>query len=329
MLLDLINDIMDISKIEAGQMTLIPVHVKVSRVISNIVDTYEMLMNRNDSGTIRKVDLKVNMAPDLSDLQILADKTRLEQVLSNLMSNAVKFTSQGYIEIGCRRRNSYSMLEFYVKDTGIGIKEEYQSMIFERFRKVEDDKSQLYRGTGLGLAISSHLVSLMGGTMKVESQPGKGSGFSFTLPLNESSAVRKPGQNDRKTENTLPDLSQYNILIAEDDISNFNYIKKLLQKTNAVVHHATNGRKALEIMMDHPEIKLILMDIKMPVMDGIETLHELRKRNIQIPVIAQTAYALANDRERLTQEGFDEYISKPISAPLFYKMVAELLGLCG
>ncbi|MFO7369847.1 MAG: two-component regulator propeller domain-containing protein [Bacteroidales bacterium] len=329
MLLDLINDIMDISKIEAGQMTLLPVNVKLSRVISNIVDTYEMLMNRNDSGTIRKVDLKVNMAPGLNDLQIIADKTRLEQVLSNLMSNAVKFTSQGFIEIGCRRQNSDSMLEFYVKDTGIGIKEEYQSMIFERFRKVEDDKTQLYRGTGLGLAISSHLVSLMGGTMKVESQPGKGSEFSFTLPLNESSAVKKPGQTERKTENALSDLSGYDILIAEDDISNFNYIKKLLQKTNAVVHHAANGRKVLEIMTDHPEIKLILMDIKMPVMDGIETLHELRKRNIQIPVIAQTAYALANDRERLTQEGFDEYISKPISAPLFYKMVAELLGLCG
>ncbi|MBN1142931.1 MAG: response regulator [Bacteroidales bacterium] len=328
MLLDLINDIMDISKIEAGQMTLLPVNVKLSRVISNIVDTYEMLMNRNDSGTIRKVDLKVNMAPDIHDMQIKADKTRLEQVLSNLMSNAVKFTSQGCIEIGCRRNHSTDMIEFYVKDTGIGIKEEYQAMIFERFRKVEDDKTQLYRGTGLGLAISSHLVTLMGGTMKVESQPGKGSEFSFTLPLNESASVNKSGQTEKKAENAIPDLGQYDILIAEDDISNFNYIKKLLQKANALVHHAENGRKVLEIMTDHPEIKLILMDIKMPAMDGIETLHELRKLNIQIPVIAQTAYALANDRERLSEEGFDEYISKPISAPLFYKMVAELLGLC-
>jgi CheY-like chemotaxis protein len=308
-------------------MQLVLAPLVLNSVINNLKEIFEMLLKRKQVSSNKSVAFHVNIPVEINNLHIIADKLRLEQVLSNLINNALKFTKEGYIEIGCARMSEKNMLEFYVKDTGIGIKEENLDLIFERFRKVEDDKTQLYRGTGLGLAISNHLVSLMGGTMSVISKYGEGSVFYFTIPLDILHAPVEQPIINQESKNTIPDLRNVGIVVAEDDISNFNYIKKLLQRTHANVFHAENGKQVLNIFQDHQEIQLILMDIKMPVLDGIETLHALRNMNVQIPIIAQTAYALANDMQRLKNEGFDEYISKPINADKFYRMLVNLLRI--
>lgn len=324
-LLDLISDILDISKIEAGQMELNLREVSLGTVIHDLVGIFDLFMRRDNVGSTKPVQLKMAIGDELLRTIIMTDNLRLTQVISNLINNAIKFTSTGYIEVGCTKLPKVEMLEFYVKDTGIGIKEENQQLVFERFRKIEDDKSTLRRGTGLGLAISYQLVNLLGGSMRLTSKVGEGSVFYFTIPLIKSDSPYLPVQRDEFTS-ALPDFNNCPILVAEDDMANFNYIDKLLKRAKAKVIHAANGKQVLNLLKNNYDVKLILMDIKMPEMDGIETLHELRKINIRIPVIAQTAYALADEVVRLKKEGFDEYISKPIQREYLYFLISKYLN---
>jgi signal transduction histidine kinase/ligand-binding sensor domain-containing protein/CheY-like chemotaxis protein len=323
-LLDLINDILDISKIEAGQMEMVLKPVILEVVINDMIGIFDLLMKRKEIKSAKQVTLKTDIKDEIYKTQIITDKLRLEQILSNLISNAIKFTEKGYIELGCSRLPGSAMLEFYVKDTGIGIKEENLELIFGRFTKIEDDISQLHRGTGLGLSISYQLVNLLGGTMHLTSKPGEGSVFYFTIPLIESEVHYIPLQTQKKIS-TILDLSDFTILVAEDDISSFRYIERLLRKNKVKIFHAMNGREVLDILQNNHDINLILMDIKMPVMDGIEALHEIRRMKVQIPVIAQTAYAMANEVVKLKNEGFDEYISKPVNPEDFYQKINQLL----
>ncbi len=324
-LLDLISDILDISKIEAGQLQLDLQEASLEVVVNDVVGIFDMFMARDDIGSNKQVELKVALDEDLRRTHIITDSLRLTQVISNLINNAVKFTAKGYIEVGCNKVPDLEMLEFYVKDTGIGIKPEHQKMVFERFRKVEEDKSQLHRGTGLGLAISYQLVNLMGGSMRLTSEFGKGTVFYFTIPLIKSDAPYVAHEKIL-APNALPDFKNCKVLVAEDDISNFNYIDKLLKKVHIEVCHANNGKEVLKIMETMKDIRLILMDIKMPIMDGIETLHELQKQQIKVPVIAQTAYALADEIVKLKREGFDEYLSKPIQRDYLYLLLSKYLS---
>lgn len=323
-LLDLINDILDISKIEAGQLELDMREVSVDALINDILGIFEMFMKRDDMGSNKPVEFKVVVDQKVRDLVIIADHLRLTQVLTNLINNAVKFTDEGYIELGCSKKKGKEILEFYVKDTGIGIKETDQPLVFERFRKLENDRAHLHRGTGLGLAISSQLVNLMGGTMRLDSKYGKGSTFFFTIPL-IASGSGKSLISSEKVNFKMPNLKNKVILVAEDEISNFNYIDRLLKETGATVLHAEDGKQVLHLLENNNIVDLILMDIKMPSMDGIETLHELCKRGFGIPVIAQTAYALADEIVKLKKEGFDEYLSKPIQRELLYTTIQKCL----
>jgi signal transduction histidine kinase len=324
-LLELINDILDISKIEAGQLELDMHEVSLEGIINDITGIFEMFMKREDLGSNKSVELKVSIEENLRKTNIITDNLRLSQVLSNLINNAIKFTRKGYIEVGCSRMTDSEMLRFYVKDTGIGIKEEHQPLVFERFRKLEDDKFQLHRGTGLGLAISYQLVSLMGGNMGLESEYGKGSIFYFTIPVISSTSSYKPIPKKIQTEN-IPDFKNMAILVAEDDEANFNYIDKLLKKANVKVFHAEDGKQAIHLLEMHNEIKIVLMDIKMPVMDGIEALKIIKSSGICIPVIAQTAYALADEVVKLKKAGFDEYVSKPIQRENLYAVITKYLS---
>ncbi|MBN2814208.1 MAG: response regulator, partial [Bacteroidales bacterium] len=321
-LLELINDILDISKIEAGQLELDLHEVSLDALLSDQVVVFDMLLKRDDIGLNKDMAFKLSIDNDIRDITIVTDSVRLNQVLSNLLNNAVKFTREGYIELGCRKLPDAEMLEFYVRDTGIGIREENQQMVFERFRKVEEDKERLHRGTGLGLAISNQLVNLMGGSMHLTSKVGEGSVFYFTIPLIRSNASLIQVSSRQKEFNGI-DLSGVKIVVAEDDAANFNYIERLLRKTKAIVYHAETGRQVLDILNREKDIRLILMDIKMPEMDGIEALHALRKLNFTMPVIAQTAYALADEVVKLKREGFDEYISKPIQQDLLFAILAS------
>ncbi len=323
-LLDLINDILEISKIESGQLELHPKEVLLEEVINNMIGLFDMLIKRKETNQNKRIELKINIEETILKTRIITDKLRLEQVLTNLISNAIKFTNQGYIEIGCSKTQDINMLQFYVKDTGVGMKDEDQHIVFDRFRKIEKDVSNIQRGAGLGLTISKQLVNILGGSIYLNSKIGEGSVFYFTIPLMQPDSTYK-ADVIIKRRNQIPNLSGFQILVAEDDESNFIYIQQLLHNTHAKIIHAINGKEVLKIMSNHHQIQLILMDIRMPVIDGIQTLHELKKLNVRIPVIAQTAYSMEDEVIKLRKEGFDDYISKPIQREQLYCILKKYL----
>ncbi|MBN2813078.1 MAG: response regulator [Bacteroidales bacterium] len=324
-LLDLINDILDISKIESGQMQVERNTVALKDIISELKGIFGVLLQRIEIGHNKNIELRFSIPDEILQLTIVTDRRKILQVLSNLLSNALKFTREGYIEIGCcRHLPDDRMLEFYVRDTGIGIKEEHLGLIFERFRKVEENKERLQRGTGLGLAIARQLVQLLCGRIWAESVVNKGSTFYFIIPFIIPEML--PTSPQENTPGTLHfDFDHLQILVAEDDFSNYQYLKKLLKKTGAEIVHARDGMEALQALETNMNIALVLLDIKMPVMDGIETLKEMKLRKIGVPVIAQTAYALADEIVRLKKEGFDDYITKPIRPAELYQKIGRFI----
>ncbi len=323
-LLNIINDIIDFSKIEAGHIDVIIKEIKLSSLFDHLKDTYINELKKEQLVSHKNIELHLNLPEQLKEKVIYTDEIRLMQILNNLISNAIKFTHQGHIEIGCELNEEKEIIKFYVKDTGIGIKPEHIEVIFDRFRKIEEQEDgYLYRGTGLGLAITKKLVTLLGGEIWVESKYNEGSIFSFTIPYKNGSTKPEPQQAEIK--NLIPDLFNFSILVAEDDYANFEYISRVLQATNAKIFHAINGKQVLHIMFDHPEIKLILMDIRMPEMDGIMALKELRNRGIQVPVVALTAYALSDEIRLLINEGFNGYLIKPVAASEVYATLVKFL----
>jgi CheY-like chemotaxis protein len=232
----------------------------------------------------------------------------------NLLDNALKYTEEGFVEFGYTvedTSNKFENIKFFVKDTGIGLSREQQEKIFSRFTKIETNKKKIYRGAGLGLAISKNLVNLLEGDIWVESEINIGSTFYFTIPYSGGTAnkvnvkVKKTAISDFK----WPDKT---ILIAEDEDSNYLYFKMILSKTKVNILRAETGLKAIE-MYNANKIDLILMDIKMPEMDGLEATKIIKKENKSVPIIALTAFAMENDEKISFEAGCDEYISKPIN----------------
>ncbi|NJK86384.1 MAG: response regulator [Bacteroidales bacterium] len=219
---------------------------------------------------------------------------KVKQTLINVLGNALKFTKSGSIEVGGRIENKNLLI--YVKDSGIGIDQQFHSAIFERFRQISSEVSVINKGVGLGLAISKSYIELLGGKIWVESKQGIGSTFYFTIPYEPifHQPVKKP---EIKKDSTF-DFSNLNILVAEDDDFNYLLVEKLLQETNAMVMRAVDGLEAVQLFKKSPEINFILMDIKMPVLNGLEATREIRKLNQSIPIIAITAYALKMKRKQ-------------------------------
>ena len=313
-LLSIINDILDISRIEAG---LVNVKSELFNLNSVINEVYEMF---RPSANQKKLLIKTEI-PDKAQ-NILSDKTKITQILSNLVSNAIKFTNFGEITIGCR--SDQNTIEIYVSDTGIGIPADMHQLIFERFRQVEESYTKKYGGTGLGLAISKNLVEMLGGTISVKSETGKGSVFSVFIPVVHSFEKKIIVSSDVKQYNA-EQLNNKTILIAEDEFINFYYLEELLRFSNAKIIHAINGIEAVEIALD-PTLKpdMILMDIKMPEMNGIEATKKIREKNPSIPIIAQTAYSLENDRQTAIDAGCNDFIAKPVSYEVFFTILKYL-----
>jgi signal transduction histidine kinase len=311
-LLNLINEVIDISKIEAGELNIEKKVCNLSQIIVEIINQYE-----EQKAILFKANIKLQTPPYVADsnLSIITDNIKIRQILINLIENALKFTEQGYIEVGLdiKPLNGKDSVIVYVKDTGIGISEDAKNFIFERFRKVENTGAdKLYRGAGLGLAISKRLVELLGGKIWVESEVGKGSVFYFSLPYetnghDQSSIVR--------TKSTLKTSYNWNdklALIAEDEPANYKYLESLLSQTNIRLLWAKNGIETCE-MIEKNNVDIILMDIRMPLMDGYEATKRIKKLNKNIPIIAQTAYAQENEKQEILNAGCDEYITKPFS----------------
>lgn len=318
-LLTVINDIIDISKIESGQLVISNVRFNLNELLHKVLMTFE---NVKTNAGKSQLNLLLEKGFSDRDSNITCDDVRLSQVLNNLLGNALKFTSSGFIKCGYRHENGN--LLFYVEDTGKGIPEDKQQFIFERFRQVEESNTRQFGGTGLGLSISKGLVELMGGTLWVNSDKNKGSTFYFTLPGNVMATAQVPVQMQQipKPEGRFNGLT---ILIAEDILSNFNLLQIMLQKTGATLLYAEDGAQAVKICRDHDDIDLVLMDIQMPEMNGFEATREIRKFLPDLPIIALTAYAFEEDKIRVLDAGCNDFIAKPIDKEGLISKLSEFL----
>lgn len=310
-LMRLIDDIIDIAKIEAGQVN---VHISECLVRDLFKELHLMFIQNLKRLGKENVEIKVQWDWPSDELAIYTDPFRLKQILVNLLSNAAKFTEEGEIALGIREDKEGIL--FYVKDTGIGIREEKQKVIFDRFMQGHETKTKLYGGTGLGLAISKNLTEILGGEIGVESTTGQGSTFWFILPRNEvplkhEAALRKPRSDVRSWEGKL-------ILIAEDDHSNYYFLYEAIRDTGVKIIWAKDGEETLELFRENPGLDLVLMDIHMPLMNGYECTRVIKEERPELPVIAQTAYAMSGEREVSREAGCNDYLAKPIK-------VSELL----
>jgi PAS domain S-box-containing protein len=310
-LMRLIDDIIDIAKIEAGQVN---VHISECFIKDLFKELHLMFIQNIRRSGKENVSMRLSWNWPLNELAIYTDPFRLKQIMINLLSNAVKFTDEGEVVLGLEEHPEG--IYFFVKDSGIGIREEKQKIIFDRFMQGHETKTKLYGGTGLGLAISKNLTEILGGRIGVESKSGEGSKFWFILPRNEvplkyEAALRTPSNNMRSWEDKK-------ILIAEDDQSNYYFLFEALKDTGVEILWSKDGEETMEMFRANKDINLVLMDINMPQKNGYECTREIKKERPNLPVIAQTAYAMSGEREISREAGCDNYLSKPIK-------VSELL----
>lgn len=320
-LLNLIDDIIDIAKIEAGEIKIKATECNPKQLIDELKQTFE-----GYKASLGKEKIKLITYLPEERLLFKADAFRLRQILTNLVSNAIKFTEEGKVAIHLRVKNN-RLLEFSVEDTGIGLSKEELNSVFSRFKRTSKSEEKNIAGTGLGLSISKNLVELLGGQMWVSSEVGKGTRFWFELPY-----VHVPKKEDDSSQKQkLLDSKRYNwgnrtFLIAEDDDSSYIYLKELLKKTNARLVRAVNGREVVEAVKFSDTIDCILMDIQMPFLNGYEATREIRKLNSTIPIIAQTAFAMEGDKEKSILAGCDDYITKPVQPRNLLEKISQFLS---
>jgi signal transduction histidine kinase len=311
-LLQLIDDIIDSAKIEAKQLKITKETFEVGLILKEIFAIYSKTKLSRGKNNI---ELRINMADGERPLYIKSDLVRFKQIFSNLLDNAFKYTDRGFIEFGYREPLE-GFIPFYVRDSGIGISPKKHELVFERFGQADNSISRSYGGTGLGLNICKNLVELLGGNIWVESEPGKGALFIFTLPYQryngQSIDKEEKLSNQAKIDLEHFDWQNFTILVAEDDDLNYRVIELALKKTKAELLRAKNGSEAVEACRTNGQIALVLMDIQMPKMDGYQATKLIKQQRSSLPIIAQTAFAMADEEKKCLQEGCDDYISKPI-----------------
>ncbi|HEX2934984.1 MAG TPA: ATP-binding protein [Bacteroidales bacterium] len=299
-LLSIVNDILTVARIQTGQEVANYTVVNVNKLCDSLQYIF------NSKATEKRLLLSVSHPLSNENAEIFTDTTKLNQILSNLISNSLRFTHSGTIDFGYVRKGEF--LEFYVKDTGIGIKPEHQEFIFERFAQADVSINKKYGGTGLGLSICKAYVQLLGGKIWVESTFGQGAEFLFTIPYKE--VISTENQESRDVQKTVE--RHRTILIAEDEDYNYQLIAEILSGKNITLLYARNGFEAVEICKRSARIDLVLMDIKMPEMDGQTAMRIIKGLRPNLPIIAQTAYVLSDEKEHLMKSGFVDYITKPI-----------------
>ena len=314
-LLNTITNYMDISLLTSGSMTVVKMDFFPVMILRKIFDHYKTICSD------RNLELFLEIPEQSENLSVRSDKEIFQKVMTHLLDNAVKFTEKGSIHFGYKIMED--QLEFFVKDTGFGISKYSLDNIFNRFIKEDHGPARQSEGSGLGLSIAKGMIEIIGSTIKVESEVGVGSSFSFSIPLlkqhMESVSYALNQENEKLAGITL-------ILVAEDDQTNFFYLNALLKlETGATVIHASNGREAIELFKANPDIGLILMDMKMPDIDGFEAIRQIKQIRQDVPVIAITAYAMSGDKERILAAGCDGYISKPISKKNLLKKMGEFV----
>jgi PAS domain S-box-containing protein len=317
-LLIIINTILDIAKIDSGQISINIEKCNISNLFSELFIFFKEYQKRLKK---EQIDFSYQTKCELLRYDIYTDATKLKQVLINLINNAFKFTDKGKIEFGCKL-DSNNNLVFYVSDTGIGIPPDKHSLIFERFYQVPREKDFINHGNGLGLPIVKGLLELLGGEIWLTSEPGKGSTFFLSVPYKElEPPIDVPKEIEEQTEYTFPN---YEILVVEDDPFNAEYIREILSGTGLNVIIAENSNATMQLMASHSPV-LVLMDIRLPGMDGYELTRILKKNNPELIIIAQTAYAAQEDRQKALDAGCSDYISKPLKGNLLLSIINKHL----
>jgi len=314
-LMTTINDIIEISKLEAGQLKVQISDVDISAVMDYLFGFFKH--QADETG----IQLKVNNRLSGTDAIIRADRQKLEGVLINLIRNAIKFTRKGFVEFGSHLENG--QLLFYVRDTGIGIPTDRLKAIFDRFVQADIKLTRPYEGSGLGLSIAKGYTELLGGKIEVESEEGKGSTFNFFIPFQPAkSRIRKTAATS--FSKGKPRGKKLILITEDDEISNL-LLEEIFAEKDFELLHTVNGEDAVKASKEHPDIDLILMDIRLPGMNGIEATQQIRKFNKKVPILAQTAYAMPGDKENALKAGCNDYISKPIDKQSLLAKINRLL----
>ncbi|RPH26708.1 MAG: response regulator [Bacteroidales bacterium] len=315
-LLSIINDIINISTIEAGQEKVHEGKVSINSMIIDIYNQFHLAANE------KSIELYYKTFTSDDEATVVSDEAKLIEILSNLINNAIKFSNKGSIEFGYTIKDNE--FEFFVKDSGIGIPESMHENIFKRFYQVETNSDRTYGGSGLGLSISKAYVEMLGGKIWVNSQVDSGSIFYFTIPYKKAT-VNKLYNTHYPTPEKKLTSEKKTILVAEDEDLNYNYMFELFSGTNFTIIRARNGFEAVELFKSIIQIDLVLMDIKMPIMNGYEATRKIKDINPKIPIIAQTAYAHESDKAKAFENGCDDYISKPFKKDMLISKINNLL----
>ncbi|MEA3504090.1 MAG: ATP-binding protein [Bacteroidota bacterium] len=322
-MLNTINDIIDISKIESGQVEVANSEVSVNSVLK---EQYNFFYQQ-----VRSKGLELNYKSSLTDSEarIITDPHKLEGILTNLLKNAVKYTKTGEITMGCRLKDKAvkedgKFIEFYVKDTGIGVPADRVEAIFNRFEQADIADTRVFEGSGLGLAISKSYVEMLGGEIGVSSKEGLGSTFTFSIPYTKQVEKESDAKENinKEPQTSFSDLS---VIIAEDDKTSIIFFNAMFKNKFNKIIYTTTGKETIEKFRENPDTDVILMDIKMPVMNGYDATKEIRKFNKDVTIIAQTAYGLTGDKDKALEVGCDDYIAKPIKKEILFEKIRTCL----
>lgn len=320
-LVSIIDDLIEMSKIDSNQITPNLNSVNIEDCVSEIYNSVKITIPKN-----KKIDFKLIKSEEPLPHNVFTDVVKLKQVLINLLTNAIKFTNEGFITVSYNWSKKKNNIEFTIEDSGLGIEKTNQEFIFERFRRIDGDYSIKVGGLGLGLAITKAYVELLGGTISLKSEIGEGSKFKFTLPLMFDKREDIVLEKTETVKDTITSqVKDRIILIAEDDNINYLLFEKVMKNTSFTIIRAKDGLEAVELFKLNPDINLVLMDIKMPKMSGYEALIKIKEINPNMPVIAQTAYSSSDEIEKIALAGFDAQITKPIDKEKLFEIITSNL----
>ncbi len=314
---DLINDLLDLSSIETGKMTINTEECDLNELLNDL-----FLFFNNHKHKIGKQDIDISYEPNNTEkpYHILVDKGKLRQIFVNLIFNALKFTHKGAVSFGFEIKNK--QIEFFVADTGIGIPPEKQPLVFDRFIRLDPHSENEFKGKGLGLAIVKGLIELLKGTVNLESKVGEGTRFKFTIPYEE---ITIKENNDPAESNGTIDFSGYSVLIIENDITNSIYLEEVLSETKINILKTTNINDAVSVFDSGTRIDLILLDLGLPGISGLEAIPIFKLKRPHTKIIVQTAYTSNEDRKKALEAGGDGFITKPIDSEELLALIKEQL----
>ncbi|WP_320815116.1 response regulator [Flavobacterium sp.] len=313
-LVEIIDDLVEMSKIDSNLIKPNVETVNLEELLFNLVRTLKIL-NKNEN-----VEFKFNTPKSSLDIDIVTDNVKLKEIISNLILNAFKFTNEGFVILDCEIDDQKDNITFSIQDSGIGILDEFKENAFKRFSKINTKGISANEGLGLGLAISKAYVEMLGGNISFQSQEGVGTTFKFSIPLKIAEGIKlEKNVFDPKTPTELGD--EVIVLVAEDDNINFLLIEKIIKNFNCTVVRAKDGLEAVEFCKTNNEIDLVLMDIRMPNLDGYEAFKQIREFNKELPIIAQTSYSFQEELDKIKELGFNGFISKPLDKNKLYELI--------